>query len=120
MFRHRKTRHPFPKKCSLAQRFVAFLLTLLVAVLVFDPLWECHDHLDDIRHLGAHGVLLILLIIACSGISLLKNFTLAPPSLAGIILRGTLPDLLPAGPVGASAVLATVAAPGSAGLPLRI
>ena len=89
-------------------------------VMVFDPLWECHDHLDNIRHLGAHGLLLILLIIACSGISLLKSFTLAPPNLASIILRGASPERPSPGHLDPSAILAVAAAHGPAALPLRI
>uniref|UniRef100_A0A7V5CSE2 Uncharacterized protein n=1 Tax=Acidobacterium capsulatum TaxID=33075 RepID=A0A7V5CSE2_9BACT len=59
---------------SWVQRLLACGMLLLAAFLVLDPLWECADHLDDLRHLGPHGMLIILLLVACAGISLLKTF----------------------------------------------
>lgn len=56
-----------------AQRTIAFLLLALVSFLVINPIWECHDHLDTLRHLGPHGGLIILLAVALAGISLLKS-----------------------------------------------
>lgn len=58
---------------SLGQRIVACFLLALVVFLVVNPLWECHDHLDNLRHLGSNGFLLIVLLVACAGISLLKS-----------------------------------------------
>ena len=46
---------------------------MVVAFLVVNPLWECHDHLDNLRHLGPNGVLLIILLVACAGITLFKS-----------------------------------------------
>lgn len=63
-----------PAKISWKQRILALLMLLLTFFLVINPLWECHDHLDDLRHLGPHGLLVILLLVACAGISLLKTF----------------------------------------------
>lgn len=60
-------------KLSWKQRIIACLLLLLSLFLVIDPLWECHDHLDDLRHFGPHGALLFVLIIACAGILLLTS-----------------------------------------------
>lgn len=60
-------------KISWKQRFIASLLLMLSLFLVFDPLWECHDHLDNLRHFGPHGALLFALIVACTGILLLKS-----------------------------------------------
>lgn len=57
----------------LAQRTIAFLLLALVSFLVVNPIWEYHDHLDTLRHLGPHGVLIILLMVALAGVSLLKS-----------------------------------------------
>lgn len=56
----------------LGQRAIAFLLLVLVSFLIADPLWELHDHLDNLRHLGPHGALLILLMVAVAGVLLLK------------------------------------------------
>lgn len=56
-----------------AQRMIAFLLLGLTSLMVINPIWECHDHLDTLRHLGPHGVLFIILMVALAGISLLKS-----------------------------------------------
>ncbi len=48
-------------------------MLLLSLFLVIDPLWECHDHLDNLRHFGPHGALMIVLVVACAGIILLKS-----------------------------------------------
>jgi hypothetical protein len=104
----------------MAQRIVAFLLSMLVIFLIIDPLWECHDHLDNLRHLGAHGILLILLVVACSGISLLKSFSVAPPNFSSMLLRGAALFRPSPGCVEHAASLIAAAAPGAAGLPLRI
>lgn len=58
--------------CPFAQRTIAFLLLALVSFLVVNPIWECHDHLDTLRHLGPHGALIILLMVALAGVSLLR------------------------------------------------
>lgn len=120
MFHRRKIRGGVLGTCSLAQRMIAFLLSVLMLVLVFDPLWECHDHLDDLRHLGAHGLLLVLLIIACAGISLLKTFNFLPPNFASILFGGALPQRPSPGRVDSSAAFAIAADYGAAPLPLRI
>lgn len=61
-------------RLSGAQRIVACLLLVMVVVfLVVNPLWECHDHLDNLRHLGPNGFLLIILLLACAGITLFKS-----------------------------------------------
>jgi hypothetical protein len=59
--------HPF------IRRTVAFLLLSWVTLLVVDPIWECRQHLDNLRHLGPHGVLLVMLIVALAGVSLFKS-----------------------------------------------
>lgn len=58
---------------SWSQHVVASALLGLVAFLVFNPIWECHDHMDDLRHLGSNGLLVIVLLMACAGISLLRS-----------------------------------------------
>jgi len=64
----------FRTRFSRTQRVVAcLLLVMVVAFLVVNPLWECHDHLDNLRHLGPNGVLLIILLLACAGITLFKS-----------------------------------------------
>lgn len=70
--KHGTMRTHLPAKLFLSQRIVACLLLALVAFVVVNPLWECHDHLDNLRHLGSNGFLLIILLVACAGISLLK------------------------------------------------
>ncbi len=54
------------------RRIVAFLLLSIMAFIVANPIWECFDHLDNLRHLGPHGILVILLLVAIAGVSLLK------------------------------------------------
>ncbi len=73
MRRIRSIRNCLSARLSWKRRVVACWLLLLSLFLVINPLWECHDHLDDLRHLGPHGVLLIMLIVACAGISLIKS-----------------------------------------------
>jgi hypothetical protein len=61
-------------RLSREQRIVAFLLlTMVVALLVVNPLLECHDHMDNLRHLGPNGILVMFLLFACAGICLLKS-----------------------------------------------
>jgi hypothetical protein len=57
---------------SSARHIISFLLLTLVTFLVVNPIWECHDHLDNLRHLGPHGLLIILLTVAVAAIPLLK------------------------------------------------
>lgn len=120
MFHDGKARRSASKLCSLAQRLVAFLLSLLVMVMVFDPIWECHDHLDNLRHLGPHGLLLIVLIIACAGISLIKTFILERPNFATILLGRAMPQRTSPGRLELCAILAIAADSGAAALHLRI
>ncbi|MHB1022041.1 MAG: hypothetical protein ACYC46_05075 [Acidobacteriaceae bacterium] len=49
------------------------LLLLVIAFLLVNPLWECHDHLDNLRHMGPHGVLMLFLLFACAGITLFTS-----------------------------------------------
>jgi len=49
-----------------------FLLAMMVTLLVLNPLWECHDHLDNLRHLGPNGFLVMFLLFACAGMTLFK------------------------------------------------
>jgi len=58
---------------SRSQHVVASALLGLVAFLVVNPIWECHDHMDDLRHLGSNGLLVIVLLMACAGISPLRS-----------------------------------------------
>ena len=57
----------------MIRRTVAFLLLSWVTLLVIDPIWECRQHLDNLRHLGPHGVLLVMLIVALAGVTLFKS-----------------------------------------------
>jgi len=64
----------FQARRSRGQKIVAcLLLVMVVGFLVVNPLWECHDHMDNLRHLGPHGMLMILLLFACAGITLFKS-----------------------------------------------
>lgn len=62
-----------PDRPSWVQRVIACLLMTLAVMVIVNPLWECHDHLDTLRHLGPHGVLVIMLMVAGAGLSLLKS-----------------------------------------------
>lgn len=73
MQRMRPKRNAASTLPSWKQRILACLMLLLSLFLVLDPLWECHDHLDNLRHFGPHGALMIVLIVACAGILLLKS-----------------------------------------------
>lgn len=64
----------FRTRRSRDQRIIAgVLLVLVVVFLVLNPLWECHDHMDNLRHLGPHGMLMIFLLFACAGITLFQS-----------------------------------------------
>lgn len=61
-------------KLSRSQRIVAcLLLVMVIAFLVVNPLWESHDHMDNLRHLGPNGILVMFLLFACAGITLFKS-----------------------------------------------
>lgn len=77
-----------PTTHSLRQRIVACFLLVLVLFLIVNPIWECHDHLDNLRHLGSHGILIILLLVACAGLSLLKSLRWLSWNLLCSILLG--------------------------------
>ncbi len=62
-----------PDRPSWVQRVIACLLLILAVIVIVNPLWECHDHLDSLRHLGPHGILMIMLSVACAGLCLLKS-----------------------------------------------
>jgi hypothetical protein len=85
MQRMRSNRMKSAARLSWKQRIVALLLFVVSMFMVIDPLWECHDHLDNLRHLGPHGVLMILLVVACASVSLLKSFQWLGLILAAII-----------------------------------
>lgn len=68
-------------RSSYSRRLIAgFLLTMMVTLLVLNPLWECHDHLDNLRHLGPNGFLVMFLLFACAGITLFKAIQWGRPS----------------------------------------
>ena len=70
-----------PARLSRGQRIVAcLLLTMVVGLLVVNPLWECHDHMDNLRHLGPNGILVMFLLFACAGISLFKSLRWCRPN----------------------------------------
>ncbi|TCK75888.1 uncharacterized protein DUF1625 [Acidipila rosea] len=69
----RTLRSDAPDRPSWVQRIIACLLLTLAVTVIVNPLWECHDHLDSLRHLGPHGILVIMLMVACAGLSLLKS-----------------------------------------------
>lgn len=88
MQRIRSIRMTPAAKISWKQRIIGCFLLFLAAFFVIDPLWECHDHLDNLRHLGPHGALVILLLVACTGTSLLKSLNwLALHLLSAIVER---------------------------------
>jgi len=80
-------RRDAPDRPSLGQRTIACLLLTLAVIVVVNPLWECHDHLDSLRHLGPHGILMIMLAVACAGLSLLKSLRWLSLSVLYSILR---------------------------------
>lgn len=53
---------------------------MIVALLVVNPIWECHDHLDNLRHLGPNGMLVMFLLFACAGITLFQSLRWYRPS----------------------------------------
>jgi hypothetical protein len=61
---------------SWAQRVVACLLLSLVLILIVNPIFECHDHLDNLSHLGSRGVLVTLLLVASAGTTLVRSVRL--------------------------------------------
>jgi len=68
-------------RLSRGQRIIAcLLLVMVVAFLVVNPLWECHDHMDNLRHLGPNGILVMFLLFACAGISLFKSLRWCRPN----------------------------------------
>ena len=69
------------------RHIVAYLLLGLAAFLVINPLWECCDHLDDLRHLGPNGILVIVLLVAIAGLSLVKTLRLVWLSLVSFRLE---------------------------------
>lgn len=89
MVKHFIRAHP-QGRLDRRQRVVAcFLLVMVVLLLVVNPLWESHDHMDNLRHLGPNGVLVMFLLFACAGITLLKSLAWRRPS-ESQILRGSL------------------------------
>ena len=70
-----------PSKDNGRRRIAACLLLLaVVALLVVNPLWECRDHLDNLRHLGPNGFLALFLLFACAGITLFRSLPWRRPS----------------------------------------
>ncbi len=70
-----------PTRLSRGQRVVAcLLLVMVVGFLVVNPLWECHDHMDTLRHLGPNGILVMFLLFACAGITLFKSLRWCRPN----------------------------------------
>jgi hypothetical protein len=105
-------------RSNWTQRVIAcLLLVMVVAFLVVNPLWECHDHLDNLRHLGPNGVLLIILLFACAGITLFKSFCWF--SLTGLRTLQLSPQLFRTHRLYARAMLPSVS-PVDLLLPLRI
>lgn len=80
---------------SLRQRIVACLLLLLVVFLIVNPIFECHDHLDNLCHLGPHGFLVILLLAACAGLGLMVSRRWSPDVSYSVIRRFQTPALFP-------------------------
>lgn len=76
-----------PDRPSWVQRIIACLLLILTITVIVNPLWECHDHLDSLRHLGPHGILMIMLSVACAGLCLLKSLRWLSLSVLYSILR---------------------------------
>ena len=80
------------EKVSFFRQLIAGGLLLMIAFFVVDPLWESRDHLDNLRHLGPHGVLFLLLLVACAGITLLKVMRWLSPLCLGPIRFLLRPD----------------------------
>ena len=103
---------------SRIQHFVAsVLLIMVVAFLVINPLWECHDNLDNLRHLGPHGILVVFLLFACAGITLFRS--LCWFRLTGVPIRLQCPKLFGL-PWAYELVTPLFVVPTDSVLPLRI
>ncbi len=85
----RTLRNQAPDRPSWVQRIIACLLLIFAVTVVVNPLWECHDHLDGLRHLGPNGILVIMLVVACAGLSLLKSLSWLSLSMLSLILRSS-------------------------------
>ncbi|MGC9291442.1 MAG: hypothetical protein ACP5EP_01795 [Acidobacteriaceae bacterium] len=68
----------------MAQRWLAMLfLIAVVALCVVDPIVECHDHFDNLRHMGPGSLLTVTLLFACAG----TLFFLTVQALRTLLLR---------------------------------
>jgi hypothetical protein len=65
------------------------MLLSLVLILIVNPIFECHDHLDNLSHLGSRGVLVTLLLVASAGTTLVKSVRLPWRRVVIFILSGT-------------------------------
>jgi hypothetical protein len=66
-FRHSNPAHR-RQRLVMAQRWLAMLfLIAVVALCVVDPIVECHDHFDNLRHMGPGSLLTVTLLFACAG-----------------------------------------------------
>lgn len=84
--------------------------------MVVNPIFECRDHMDNLRHLGAQGFLTILLQVVCAGILFIKLLSRLSLDVACSLLRTPL-SVAVGRPAFGSAVFATILGPP---LPLRI
>jgi hypothetical protein len=105
-----------PATRSLAQRIIACLLLLFVVFMVVNPICECHDHMDNLRHLGSHGFLVTLLLVVCAGISLVKLLRILSINALCSILRNPQSIAIP----GRTSVVAAFTSLSGPPLPLRI
>lgn len=72
MKKQRNIRTHSPAGLSRGQQLIACVLLVFVLFFVLNPIFECHDHMDNLRHLGSDGFLVMLLMTACAGIALTK------------------------------------------------
>jgi len=63
----------------LRRSLAGLLLAMVVVLLAIDPLWEYADHLDDLRHLGPHGILVVFLVLAWGCVTLFRTFRWLEP-----------------------------------------
>lgn len=108
-----------PPSGNNRRRWIAacLLLVAVVALLVVNPLWECRDHLDNLRHLGPNGFLALFLLFACAGITMFRSVRWLRPSgsrLLALSLKAFAADL------GRNAILFVSTPAVHSPLPLRI
>lgn len=104
-------RHASPSQRQRHLQAVRYVLALLflfavVSLCIIDPIVECHDHMDNLRHMGTDSLLTIALLAASAGsmfFLVLRSLRGRTHRLAAIALdRGACHRVVPAWPGGSS------------------